>query len=103
MPAFLTGLFSSLATWFGQWFTKKVAMVAAAGATFVALTLAFWGVMVAAIAALSYSMPSWLSSGIGQVIPGNLSACVSALVAARLARAVYDWHVENLKIMSYIT
>lgn len=78
-------------------------MGAAAAATFVTLTLAMWGVMIAAITALSYSMPSWLSSGIAQVIPANLPACVSALVSARLARAIYEWHVENLKIMSYIT
>lgn len=103
MPAFLAGIFSSLVTWFGQWFSKKVAMAAAASATFIALTVAMWAAMAAFISGLAYSMPDWLSAGIAQVIPANLAPCVSALVAARVARAVYEWHVENLKIMSYIT
>ena len=100
MPAFLSGIFGSVVAWLGQWFTKKVAMAMAASATFIALTLAMWAALKAIVAGLSFAVPGVVSTYFAMAIPENFSACVSALLAARMARTIYDWHVENLKLIS---
>ncbi|WP_137940348.1 DUF5455 family protein [Chitinivorax sp. B] len=103
MPAFLMGLFGGLATWLGQWLTKKTAIGVAAVAAFTSMTVTMWSVCMGAIAALKYSLPDPVMAVAGQVLPSNLPACVAAYIAARMARAFYDWNVETLKIMSYVT
>lgn len=100
MPAFLSGIFGSVVAWLGQWFTKKVAMAMAASATFIAMTLAMWAALKGMVAALSVAVPSVVTSYFAMAIPENFAACVSALLAARMARTIYDWHVENLKLIS---
>ncbi|OJW81603.1 DUF5455 family protein [Thiobacillus sp. 65-1402] len=101
MIAFLASLLGSLAGFFGQWMTKKAAIGTAALTALAALTLGFWmsikglinGVLVAAPGLCELS---WL-------VPSNTAACVAVVISATVVRAVYDWHVENIKVLSYIT
>lgn len=103
MPAFLANLVGGLAAWLGQWFTKKAALAMAASAAFIALTVAMWAGLKALIVGVEMTLPVALQGGIAQVIPANLPMALSIIVSAKIARTVYEWHVENLKIMSYIT
>lgn len=101
MIQFLAGILGSLAGFFGQWMSKKAALGTAALASMLALTLAFWGAIKAAASAVLVAAPalcelSWL-------LPSNTAACLSAVIGARIVRAVYDWHIENIKVLSYIT
>jgi len=100
MP-FLAALLGSLAGFFGQWMTKKAALGTAALAALAALSVGFWaalkGMMIGVlVAAPSLCELSWL-------VPNNTAACVAAMISATIVRAIYDWHVENIKVLSYIT
>lgn len=101
MIQFLATLLGSLAGFFGQWMTKKAALGTAALASILALTLGFWAALKAAASAVLIAAPaicelSWL-------IPNNAMACLSAMIAGTVVRAVYDWHIQNIKVLSYIT
>lgn len=101
MFAFLASLLGSLAGFFGQWMTKKAAMGAAALASLAALTVGFWaalkGLMLGVlVVAPGFCELSWL-------VPDNTAACFAVMVSATIIRAVYNWHVENIKVLSYIT
>lgn len=103
MPAFLANLVGSFAGWLGQWFSKKAALAIAASAAFIGLTVAMWAGMKALIVGVEMTLPTAIQSGVAQVIPANLPVALSIVVSAKIARVVYEWHIENLKIMSYIT
>lgn len=101
MIQILVALFGSLIGFFAQWMTKKAALGTAAVASMLVLTLGFWAAIKAAATAVLVAVPalcelSWL-------IPGNATACLSAVIGARIVRAIYDWHIENIKVLSYIT
>jgi hypothetical protein len=88
----LTGLIA----FFGKFLTKKLAIVAAAVTAAVGFTAAFIASIEGLMAGIAYGMPStgnWFA-----FLPDNLSACVSAILAAELVRWVYDW---NIKILSW--
>ncbi len=91
-------LFSSLSSYFG----RKAVTVTASIAAFVALTAAFWAVMTSLFnTVLGWaSMPSWFAASVGLFIPGDLPAVLSAVLAARAARAAYDIAVEKVKLIS---
>lgn len=100
MP-FLAALLGSFAGFFTQWMTKKAAMGTAALASIFALTLGFWAALKALMTSVLVAAPalcemSWL-------IPSNASLCVAVCVSATVVKAVYDWHVQNIKVLSYIT
>lgn len=101
MIQFLVGILGSLAGFFGQWMTKKAAMGTAALASFAALTVGFWAALKALIAGVLVAAPAFCE--LSWLVPSNTSACVAVAVSATVVRAVYDWHVENIKVLSYIT
>ena len=100
----LVSLFGSVLTYFAERLTKKTALIVTALAVFLGLTTAFvFAVKALLLAGMVYGLPGWLGSAAGAIVPSNLPACVAAYVAARLVRWVYDYHVQTLKIASYIT
>ena len=108
MPIFaglLSGLFASIASFFALHVAKKTAFGLAAVAVFAGLTIALMatitGLITAALA--TGSMPSAVVQGFAYFMPDNLPACVSALIAADVATALYRWNIENLKLMAYVT
>jgi len=101
MIQFLAGILGSLAGFFGQWMTKKAALGTAALAAMAGLTIGFWLslkaiVMSVLVAAPGFCALSWL-------VPSNTAECVAICVSATVVRAIYDWHIENIKVLSYIT
>ena len=100
MP-FIAALFGSLAGFFGQWMTKKMALGAAALAALAGLTGGLWVALKAVIAGVLVAAPS--ACELGWLIPGNATTCLSVAISATVVRAIYDWHVQNIKVLSYIT
>lgn len=98
---FLAGLFGSLVSFFGQWMTKKAAAGTAAVAALTAFSVGFWVALKALMAGVLVAAPSLCA--LSWLIPSNAAACVSVIVSASVVRAVYDWHIENIKVLSYIT
>ena len=101
MIGFLASLLGSLAGFFGQWMTKKAAMGSAAVAALAALTFGFWAALKALMAGVLVAAPAFCE--LSWMIPSNAAACVAVALSATVVRAVYDWHIENIKVLSYIT
>lgn len=106
MPMFATlvaSLFASLASFFGLQMAKKTLFATAAIAAGLVLTLAMFAAIKGLLAGIGYAFPSWALGWFAAVIPSNAVACAGAIIAAKMARFVYDYNMENLKIASYIT
>lgn len=101
MIQFLAGILGSLAGFFGQWMTKKAAIGSAALAALAAFTIGFWVALKALMMGVLVAAPSICE--LSWLIPDNAAACVSVCISATIVKAVYDWHVENIKVLSYIT
>jgi hypothetical protein len=99
----ILGLVTSAASFFGLQLSKKVLFAATAIASFLSLTATFVAVVHGLLAGISHTMPSAMANAFALFMPDNLSACISAVFAAKVARWIYDYHVETLKIASYIT
>lgn len=100
MP-FLAALLASMAGFFTQWMTKKAAMGTAALAAVLALTIGFWASLKALMQGVLVVAPAFCE--LSWLIPDNTAACVAVCVSATVVKAVYDWHIENIKVLSYIT
>lgn len=101
MPLFLAAIFSSLLDFFLKYFTKKTALGLAAVGIFSAMTLGLAGLLSGLLLGITVAFPS--SCYFTLLIPTGTSAMISAVISGHIARWAYDWHVENLRIMSYIT
>lgn len=97
MAAWIGTLFASLAGFFAQWFTKKTVTATAAVAGSLALTAAFVAALHGLQNQLSASVPSWVI-GLGYFVPDNAALCFSAVVSAKIARWIYDYHMSVLKM-----
>jgi len=95
-------LVTSIVSYIGLQLSKKTIFATAAVAAFLALTSACVLAIKAAAVAAIYSLPSWMGS-VGMLLPSNTAACIGALMSAKTAVMIYRYHVENLKIVSFIT
>lgn len=100
---FFVSLAAGIITYFGKEVSKKTLFATAAVAAFVALTVAFVVAVKALAVGVVYALPAWAGPYIGMLLPTNLAVCLGALISARLALAIYRYHVETLKLVSYIT
>lgn len=103
MASLLTGLLAGIASWFGAWFSKKVAMGLSLVAVFTTLTAALTAALWTMLQGLVVAIPTEWACYIGMWIPNNFSACVSAIVTAKLLRWAYDIQVGNAKALAYVT
>ena len=92
------GLFSAVFSYFAQFLTKRVAIVATVIAVLVAITTTFFAVIAGIVSALSVAAPPQVSVAASLVVPGNATACASAYMAALVARWAYQW---NVKVLQY--
>jgi amino acid transporter len=99
----LVSLVTSVVGYFGAKLSQKTIFATAALAAFVALTSACILAIKAIAMAIVFALPGWAAPWIGMLLPGNTAACIGAIVAARTAVTIYRYHVEGLKIASYIT
>jgi len=106
MPLFATlvvSLFGSIASFFGLQMAKKTLFAAAAITAGLILTLAMFAFIKGLLYGIIYQFPPGVGGWFAAVIPSNAIACVGAVLAAKMARFVYDYNMENLKLASYIT
>lgn len=105
LAGLLISLVGQLGLFFAKWFSKKVALGMAAVGAFGAATLALYAGLALLFNALSWSLPSWpgIEIAFWTAVPQSVPIAISACKSADLAIAAYKWHVENIKIMAYIT
>ncbi|CAG4883762.1 conserved membrane protein of unknown function [Georgfuchsia toluolica] len=94
---------TSAVSFFGLQLAKKTIYLATALAAFLAMTVTFVGVVHALLSAIVYAMPSSMAEGADLILPSNFSACIGSLIAAKIARWIYDYHVESLRIAASVT
>ena len=98
LAGILGGLFSALFQSLADVLTKRLALVVAGVAIIAGLTTAFFTLITGLFSAISAVAPNSLGLAISLVIPDNASACVSAIMTARMARWAYEW---NVRIIQY--
>ncbi len=94
----LTSAFAGLVVWFAQFFTKRLAVIAAAVAFMAGLTTAMFVAIQSLVGALTLAVPAVVVQGAGFVLPSNLSLCISLIVTARMLRYAYDWNVKFVQL-----
>lgn len=96
-----SGLFGFLFASVGQYISAKLLIVVAAIAAFVAMLAALTVLFNAALVSISMTMPSEFTWGLG-LIPSNVPACVSAIIAGRLAIWLFQvkFAIVKLKVQS---
>lgn len=95
LAAVIGSVISGLVSFFGKWFSKRVALTLAAVTAVVAVTAGFIGVIEGLIAAIQYAAPD--TAGWFLFIPGNFSACLSAIITGKIARWAYEWNVKIIQ------
>lgn len=99
----LVTLVTSIVSYIGLQLSKRAIFATAAVAAFLGLTSACIVAIKALAMGIVYALPGWMAPSIGMLLPSNLAACIGALVGAKVAVAIYRYHVETLKLVSYIT
>ena len=98
LAGIIGGLFTSFFTYLAKFFTKKIAVAIAVIAVIISLTTAFIALISGMMAAISVVTPPYVSLAMSLVVPNNATACVSAIITARLAHWAYAW---NVRIIQY--
>jgi hypothetical protein len=98
---FLIAAVAALASFIGLELSKKTLIASAAVLAFVALTLTLSAVITVLYTGIASSLSDpWLLTGVGLFIPSNAGACVSAILAAKLARRIYDLNISGVKVLA---
>lgn len=100
MP-WLISLVGNLAAFFGLQLAKKTVLIGVVIAASVALTLAMGVAITNLLGSITAALPTDLASG-AAFLPSNTSACISAVISAKVARFIYDWNMKNLEMASSI-
>ena len=94
-------LIANIASFFGISLAKKTLYATAAIASSIALTLAMAAAIQNLLAGIVHSLPAWVATG-AFFLPTNLSACIAAIISAKVFRFVYDWNMRNLEMAASI-
>ena len=92
----------TIAGYFFASLSKKVAFGAAAIAAALALTTIMALAIKALLVGIVYTLPDWAAAG-AAFLPSNLAICLSSIIGAKMARFAYDYNMQTLKMVSYIT
>ena len=95
-------LVGSLAGLVGLQLAKRTIFATAAIAAALALTMAFTLGIQALLGGIVYVAPAIVQQG-AYLLPSNVSACLGAIVSAKIGRAIYDYHMTTLKIAASIS
>ena len=90
--------FQVLVNFFIKYLTKKLAFGAVATALFLAFTAAFIAALNYLLSSIYVAFPPIMSVAVSWFVPGNASSCLSAYLAALLARFIYD---TKTKVIQY--
>lgn len=84
----------SFLDFFGARYALKALVITASIAAFAALAAAINALMGGIVSAL----PDWAATG-AYFLPGNLAACISALMTAKIGRWAYDFQRSRLMMV----
>ena len=82
---------------FGAIASYRMALGAAALASFLVITTTFIFAVKALVNGISYTMPQWLEAG-RFMVPENLALCFGVMFSAKIARWVYDFGYRQINI-----
>lgn len=98
LGTFLGGVITWLASFFAGFIAKKFALVLAMIAVIAGLTGALIITLNNLMNAITISFPGgWFETGMS-VLPDNTNLCASTYFSAKLAKWVYDTHIETIKL-----
>lgn len=98
IATFFGSLFTSVITFFFNYMTKRLAIVAAVVVVIAALTATFFAAVYTLMASVIAFSPPYLGVACSLVLPDNFSFIISVWLSARMFRWVYEW---NVKVIQY--
>lgn len=98
---FFVSLTASVLAFFGQTFAKKTLIATAAIAAFLSLTGVFVLTIKALLTGIVYALPPWAASVAGVILPTNFGPCISAYIAAKVARWIYEFHTKTIQYVLF--
>lgn len=98
LASVLGSLFSGVVVWAAQFLTKRLAIVAAAVAVVIALTVTFFTALQALVTGLGLVLPAEVLQGAALLLPSNTDTCLTAMMTARTARYAYDWNIKIIQL-----
>jgi hypothetical protein len=100
LATFLAGLVGGLASFFGQWVSRKALLIILAVTVITGITVALVAAINAAMALAAVAVPDVVFIAASWVVPSNASTCIGAIVAGHAARWVYDtqYAVLSMKV-----
>lgn len=105
LAGFFLGFFNWVMNFVLSFLSRKMALAAAAVASFAAITVSLFAGVTLLLNGLYYTLPDWpgMHMAIWVAVPPIVPTAISIVLAADAAIALYRWNVENLKLISYIT
>lgn len=88
--------FSGLLAFFAKFVTKRVAIVGAAIGVILTITATFIAAIEGLLVGIAYAAPDF---GVAfAFFPPNMSACVSAIITAKILKWAYSWNVSFIQM-----
>jgi uncharacterized membrane protein YjjP (DUF1212 family) len=98
LAGILGSIFTGLLTFLSQYATKRVALVGSFIIAVGVVTTGFFAVLEGLIQAITVVAPTGFLESFALFLPHNTTACISAILAAKLARWVYDWNIKVIQM-----
>jgi len=77
-------------TWLVGWIGRRMTLLATFTTLVATMYATFLGVVVAATAGISATIPDWVSQALAMFLPSQAGAAMAVVMTARAARWVYD-------------
>ena len=100
LATFFAALIGGLASFFGEWVSRKALLIILAVSVLTGITAALVAAINAAIALAAVAIPDTVFIAASWVVPSNASTCIGAIVAGHVAKWIYDtqYKVLSLKV-----
>lgn len=98
LAGILGGVFSSIFSFAAQYFTKRLALVAAGIGLMAGVVATFYAAISGLVSGISAVVPVELSDAAGFFLPDNTAACLAAYMSAWSLHYAYQW---NIKVLQY--
>lgn len=98
LAAWLGSLFTSIATFFAAYITKRLAIIAAAIALMVSITATFFAALRGLLTGVTAVLPDAVVIGASWFLPSNAIPCMSIVLSALALRWLYNWHIKIIQL-----
>lgn len=90
-------LLTGLITFFANYLTKRLAIIAAVVVSIGVVTAAFFVAILALMSSVVAVAPPYLTLAVSLIVPANLPFVISIWLSARLLRWAYEWNVKVIQ------